>query len=91
MGNKATTISYDYDRKDIIDRGGFATIFRGTLTQNGVTTKVAVKRIEAAKLDPAFEHREFTLQTKFNHRNVAKLLHWDKWDTQDDFRQIIVL
>lgn len=90
MGPKATKpaeeTSYDCEKDGIIDRGGLATIFRGTLTKKGVTTKVAVKRIEAAKLDPSFEQRQFTLQINFDHRNVVKLLHWDKWGTQDDFR-----
>ncbi len=75
------------DHKEILGRGGFATVFKGELTvktQDHVSeTKipVAIKRIERARLDlhPQFKERELE-QMKLDHPNVVKLLDVDQDD-----------
>ena len=58
-----------YDRKQILGKGTYATVFKGSW--NG--EDVAVKRIEIPKLNEKFKYREEVAMRKMNHRNVLKL------------------
>lgn len=87
IDESSTQIELMCHHKEILGRGGFATVFKGELrikTQDHVSeTKVpvAIKRIERAVLDlhPQFRERELE-QMKLDHPNVVKLLHF----SQDD-------
>ena len=74
-----------FEREDIIGRGAFGKVFRGTLTtKDGIKVEVAVKQIwrnwSAKKIE---NDRELT-QLLLDHPNVVKLLHWE--DHGEDFR-----
>ena len=56
------------DFNDILGKGGFAIVYRGTL--NGLP--VAVERIENDRLE---ENREENALVQLNHPNVIKLCH----------------
>jgi len=56
------------DFNDILGKGGFAIIYRGTLK----SLPVAVKRIENDRLE---ENREENALVQLNHPNVIKLCH----------------
>lgn len=72
------------DRKDILGRGGYGAIFKGSLSVNnkdGVEgteiIDVAVKRLEIDTLEMNMKERELK-QMELNHPNVVKLLHYEE-------------
>jgi len=74
-----------YERDRILGRGGYGTVFLGTLSTEGIKQQVAVKRIlrrsndtSSHNLSTKTEDREFIYQLKLGkHPNVVQLLHWE--------------
>jgi serine/threonine protein kinase len=66
-----------YMKKDVLGRGTFGIVFRGSHQDK----QVAVKRLELDRLDQ--EDREVKLQIKLKHENVLKILAVDE---DDDYR-----
>lgn len=66
-----------FNKEDVLGKGGFAVVYRG-IYNNDI---IAVKRIVLENVDPL--NREVTLQTQLDHENVLKILAVEQ---SDDFR-----
>ncbi len=83
-----------YNRKEILGRGGYGAIFKGSLFVNNKSgvkgahydevIDVAIKRLEIDTTEMDMKERELK-QTELNHPNVVKLLHYEE---DEDFMYI---
>lgn len=66
-----TKLGFQYDRNQVLGRGGFGAVFRGYFNGNNV----AVKRIEQISLNTSLSDREERAMMNLNHPNVVKFIH----------------